>query len=84
MVLGYMVASVGFGMLNDRGTVDRRALLVGGIAFWSVATALAGLAANLPQLVLCRSLVGVGEAAYGTIAGPYLADFYPPHERTVA
>lgn len=55
----YMVASVGFGVWTDRGTVDRRALLVGGIAFWSLATALAGLATNLPQLVLCRSLVRV-------------------------
>jgi MFS family permease len=54
------------------------------VAFWSLATALAGFAQNLTQLVLLRSLVGVGEAAYGTIAPPFISDFFPPHERNIA
>ena len=81
MVIVYMIAAVIFGSLNDQGKIDRRALLAGGVAFWSLATALAGLSQNLAQLVFFRSLVGVGEAAYGTIAAPYLADFFPLHER---
>ena len=83
MVLVYMVSAVCFGLLNDREAFDRRALLAGGVAFWSLATAAAALAQDLGTLVALRSLVGVGEAAYGTIAPAYLADFYPPRERNV-
>jgi hypothetical protein len=36
MVLVYMVCAAGFGVLNDREVVDRRALLAGGVAFWSL------------------------------------------------
>lgn len=44
---------------------------------------MAGLAQNLVQLIAVRSAIGVGEAAYGAIASPTLADFYPLHERNV-
>ena len=84
MVVVYMVSAVFFGVLNDRELVDRRVILAGGVAFWSLATALAGMSTNLTQLVLLRSLVGVGEAAYGTIAPPLISDFFPPAERNVA
>ena len=84
MVEVYMVSAVFFGVLNDRELVDRRVILAGGVAFWSLATALAGMSTNLTQLVLLRSLVGVGEAAYGTIAPPLISDFFPPAERNVA
>ena len=53
-------------------------LLLGfSILFWSVATSLAGFASNIVSLTLLRSLVGVGEACYGTVGPPLLADFYP-------
>lgn len=65
MVVVYMIFAVIFGVLSDRDIVDRRYLLCGAIIFWSIATASAGLATNLVQLVALRSLVGVGEAAYG-------------------
>lgn len=64
MVLIYMIASICFGVWTDKGSVDRRMLLVGGILFWSLATALAGLATNLPQLVLFRSLVMLASTIY--------------------
>jgi MFS transporter, Spinster family, sphingosine-1-phosphate transporter len=44
---------------------------------------MAGLANNLLQLVCLRSAIGVGEAAFGAIASPMLADFYPMQERNV-
>ena len=72
-----------FGMLNDKKLVDRRYLIWGAIVFWSLATSLAGFAQNLTALVLIRSLVGVGEAAYTTIAPPMLFDFYPYQERAI-
>jgi len=84
-VLVYMVAAIIFGYINDRMPhLDRRLVLAYGVAFWSLATALAGLSQNLWQLILFRSLVGVGEAAYGTIAPPFISDFFPPHERNIA
>lgn len=64
--------------------MDRRLILAGGIAFWSLATALAGFAQDLTQLILFRSLVGVGEAAFATIASPMIADFYPGSQRNRA
>lgn len=83
MVIVYMFFAVFFGVLSDKQIVDRRYILFFAVAFWSIATSLAGLSHNLVSLVLIRSLVGVGEAAYGTIAPPLLSDFYPPIDRNV-
>ncbi|CAJ1395406.1 unnamed protein product [Effrenium voratum] len=84
MTAVFTVASLIFGFLADRELLDRRVLLAGGIAFWSFATALAGFAQNLWQLMLFRSLVGVGEAAFATVASPMIADFYPAPQRNRA
>lgn len=83
MVLVFMVFAVIFGSLSDREYFDRRIVLFFGIIFWSLATFLAGLATDLEGLVLLRSLVGVGEAAYGTIVPPMLSDFYPVKDRNL-
>lgn len=83
MIVVYMICAVIFGTLSDKQIVDRRIILVGAVAFWSFATSLAGIAKNLVQLIIFRSLVGVGEAAYGTIAPPMLSDFYPMWDRNV-
>jgi len=84
MAVVYMICALGFGLLVDRYHVDRRKVLAFGILLWSVATALGALSQNLWQLILFRSLVGVGEAAYGVVAQPMLSDFFPVHERTMA
>jgi len=83
MVVVFMLCSLAFGLIVDREWLDRRRVMCVGVFLWSVATAAAGLAQNLWQLVLFRSLVGVGEASYAVVAGPMLVDFYPPHERTI-
>ena len=41
---------------------SRRAIIAGGIAFWSIATAACGLAGKFWHLFLARMGVGVGEA----------------------
>ncbi|CAJ1420660.1 unnamed protein product [Effrenium voratum] len=84
MTVVFTVFSMVFGLLADRQLVDRRVLLASGIAFWSFATALGGYAQNLQQLILFRALVGVGEAAFATVASPMLADFYPGPQRNRA
>lgn len=84
MVIVYMSCAPLFGLLGDANYVDRRKLLAAAVVLWSLATGLAARAENLWQLVLFRSLVGVGEAAYTTLCGPFVADFYPPNERNMA
>lgn len=64
-----------FGRLGDRGSRPR--LIAAGAALWSIATALGGFARSFGALFLARASVGVGEAAYGTIAPPLLADYFP-------
>src|SRR5215475_6667140 len=70
----YTVCSPLFGYLGDR---YRRGRLISiGIAIWSVATAAGGAAASFAQLLAARSVVGVGEANYATIAPGLLSDFF--------
>lgn len=78
----YMIASPIFGALAE--TKNRKVLIAIGVAAWSIATAVAGLAWNFWSLLLARALVGVGEAAYATLAPSLLADFFPPEKRNRA
>lgn len=78
-VLVYMVASPVFGGLADR--FSRKWLIALGVALWSAATASAALAIGFWTFFLARALVGVGEAAYATIAPSLLSDFFAPERR---
>jgi len=78
-VIVYTVASPVFGLLGDR--MRRTRLIAAGVAVWSLATATAGLAASFLMLFLARATVGIGEAAYGTIAPALLSDYYEPDRR---
>lgn len=78
-IIVYMATSPVFGALGDRRSRTR--LIALGVAIWSVATVLAGLARSFTTLFLARAAVGIGEAAYGTIAPAMLADYYPKHLR---
>jgi MFS family permease len=78
-IVVYMLTSPLFGTLGDRKR--RPPLLALGVGLWSLATALGGLARNFAGLLAARAGVGVGEAAYGTIAPALLADFFPKEKR---
>ncbi|HTD52379.1 MAG TPA: MFS transporter, partial [Thermoanaerobaculia bacterium] len=78
-IVVYMLTSPIFGRLGDRRKRPR--LLALGVAIWSVATALGGFARNFAGLFAARATVGVGEAAYGTIAPALLADSFPRAKR---
>src|SRR5207247_9091082 len=69
----YMATAPVFGALGD--TRSRPRLIALGVTIWSVATALGGLAWNFASLLAARAMVGVGEAAYGTISPSLLADY---------
>ncbi|MBV8146413.1 MAG: MFS transporter [Gammaproteobacteria bacterium] len=70
----YMVTAPVFGAWGDRGSRTRPIAI--GVAIWSLATVLSGLARNYPQLFASRALVGIGEAAYAAIAPAMLADHF--------
>lgn len=75
----YMVASPIFGALAERH--NRRVLIALGVASWSLATAAASFAIGFKSLLVARAAVGIGEAAYATLAPAVLADFFPPERR---
>jgi MFS family permease len=68
-----------FGTLGDR--MSRPRLIAFGVACWSIATALSGLAWNFTSLFVARASVGVGEAAYVTIGPSLLSDYFPRGQR---
>jgi MFS family permease len=78
-IVVYMIASPIFGALAER--YNRRALIAFGVASWSLATAVAAFSQNFTSLLIARAAVGIGEAAYATLAPSLLADFYPPERR---
>ena len=81
-MLGYFVTSPFFGYLGDR--VARKWLIALGIFVWSVGTVLTGFAASFMVLLLCRALVGVGEASYATLSPSLISDVFGPGKRNNA
>lgn len=66
-------------MLADRmGRVKSIAVMAG---LWSGATLLCGLAQNYEQMLAARVLVGVGEAAYGSVGIAVIISIFPKHLR---
>lgn len=78
-IVVYTLTSPVFGALGDKR--GRPALIALGVAIWSVATGFAGFARGFWTLFAARATVGVGEAAYGTIAPALLADHFPVERR---
>lgn len=81
-ISSYMVLAPVFGYLGDR--YNRKYLMCGGIAFWSLVTLGSSF---IPKerfwlLLLTRGLVGVGEASYSTIAPTLIADLFVADQRS--
>lgn len=81
-VLFYTSLGLPFGRLADR--MSRRNMIAGGLLTWSVASAATGLATGFWSLLLCRVVVGVGEASLGPAAMSLLADAFPAARRATA
>ena len=75
----YMLTSPIFGTLGDR--MSRMRLIAFGVALWSLATAMGGLAGSFAMLFVARATVGIGEGAYGPISPAVLADYHAPETR---
>lgn len=66
-------------LLADRlGRVRSIAVMA---ALWSVATLLCGVARNYDEMLLARVLVGVGEAAYGSVGIAVIISVFPERLR---
>jgi MFS family permease len=78
LIVFALVAPI-FGALGDRRSRPR--LIAFGVACWSVATALSGLAGSFAALFAARASVGVGEAAYVTVGPSLLSDYFPSSQR---
>ena len=66
-------------LLADRvGRVKSIAIMA---VLWSIATLLCGLARNYEEMLAARVLVGVGEAAYGSVGIAVIISVFPKHMR---
>ncbi|HEY4682277.1 MAG TPA: MFS transporter [Candidatus Acidoferrales bacterium] len=72
-------ASIPFGWLADR--VSRTRLITYGVLFWSAVTFVTGTVQSFRQLLIARSLLGVGEAVYAPAAVSMISGAYPQEFR---
>jgi MFS family permease len=75
----YTLVAPLFGVLGDRGSRTRP--IAAGVFVWSIATVVSGFASSYAYLLSARSLVGIGEAAYISIAPALLSDCFPRAQR---
>ncbi len=78
--LFYGALGVPMGWLADR--YNRRNLIAGCLALWSVMTALCGFATSVGSLFLARMAVGVGEAGGAPPAYSLVSDYFPAARRS--
>jgi MFS family permease len=78
----YAVCAFLFGRLGD-GT-RRSWVILGGLAFWSVATGVVSLASGFALLIAFRSLVALGEATYYPTATALISDWHSSQMRSRA
>lgn len=76
----YAVMGLPLARLAD--TWNRKKLISIGLGFWSLMTALSGLARGFLPLAACRFGVGVGEASASPAAYSMLYDYFPARVRT--
>jgi MFS family permease len=81
-IIVFSAGAIPLGILAD--LKSRRNVIAAGVAIWSAFTALSGLARQYWQLLSCRSMVGIGEAAYSPAAQSLVADFFPSQGRALA
>lgn len=78
----YCVAGLPLGRAADQ--LNRRNIILAGIAFWSVMTSLCGVVRTYSALFFCRAAVGVGEATLSPSAYSMLSDYFPPRRLPAA
>jgi MFS family permease len=75
----YGVLGISMGRIAD--ALSRPRLMAGGLALWSMMTAMSGGAMSFAQLGATRVGVGVGEATANPVSQSMLSDFFPARNR---
>jgi MFS family permease len=75
---GYALMQIPGGLLADR--FGPRAVLTVSVAWWSLMTALTGMASGLTALLVIRVLFGLGEGPFPAAASKTLAIWFPARE----
>lgn len=75
----YVIAGIAMGLIAD--VVNRKRLLMAGIAVWSAATLASGLAESFGDLFAARLFIGIGEAVLAPCAVTMIADLFPVSRR---
>ena len=75
----YSLLGIPLGWLGDR--FNRRNIVALGVAVWSVATALTGMARGFVGLFSARLLTGAGEATLSPCAMSMISDMFPKQKR---
>jgi len=70
----YAIAAFLFGRLSD--TARRSTVVVGGLAFWSVATGVASLSTGFAMFIALRGFVALGESTYYPAATALISDWH--------
>ncbi|AXB78828.1 MFS transporter [Novosphingobium sp. P6W] len=77
--LFYATLGLPIARLADRG--NRKKIIAISITFWSLMTAICGVAQNFTQMFLARLAVGGGEAGALPTSQSLIADYFPPSTR---
>jgi MFS family permease len=78
-LVSYSIFSLPIGWLGDR--VPRKYLVALGVGVWSLATFLSGAVETYGQMLAARVVLGIGEAAYATLAPGIIGDLFPRSRR---
>src|SRR5207244_1610874 len=81
-VIVLSLAALPLGVVGD--LKSRRAVIAFGVGLWSAFTALGAAVRGFGQLLVCRAMVGVGEAGYGPAAQALIAEFFRGRRRAFA
>ncbi len=86
MGLSFAMFYTVFGIIIGRfaDTTNRRNIIMGGIAVWSVLTSLCAGVKNYAQFFLARMGVGVGEATLSPSAYSIITDYFPKRKLAIA
>lgn len=80
--LVYAFLGLPLARIADRG--NRAWLIAGSVAVWSICVLLSSQVRNFVQLMLCRAVVGVGEAGVQPASVSLVSDLYPRSKRGTA
>ncbi|MBN8814349.1 MAG: MFS transporter [Sphingomonas sp.] len=80
----YTFVGIPIARYSDRFGTSRPRLIACALIFWSVMTALCGMAQNFIHLMLARIGVGAGEAGCTPPSHSLISDLIPPEKRTSA